>query len=83
MNKIMVLAAGLAFIAAPAVADEAEHLQLNKDQMQVTVQTEDGSVEITRVMTSCALNKGWLQPLVPVEGIKPVTEIEVLEALSD
>ena len=82
MNRIMALAAGLAFIAAPAVADEAEHLELNRDQMQVTVQTEDGPVEVTRVMTPCALNKGWLQPLVPVEGIKPATEIEVLEALS-
>ena len=82
MNRIMALVAGLAFVAAPALADSAEHLQLNKDQMQVTVQTEDGAVEITRVMTPCALNKGWLQPLVPVDGIKPVTEIEVLEALS-
>ena len=34
-------------------------------------------------MTDCALNKGWLQPLVPVEGAHPATEIEVLEALND
>jgi len=82
MIKILAVLAGLAFVVAPALADNAEHLQLNKEQIQVTVQTDDGPVEITRVMTPCALNKGWLQPLIPVEGIKPVTEIEVLEALS-
>jgi rhodanese-related sulfurtransferase len=82
MNKIVAVAAGLALLAAPALANNAEHLQINKDQRQVTVQTENGPVEITRVMTPCALNKGWLQPLIPVKGIKPVAEIEVLEALS-
>ena len=43
----MVLVAGLAFVAAPALADGADRLQLNREQMQVSVQTEDGVVEIT------------------------------------
>lgn len=75
-------AALLALAGVPALADDPEALQINKDQMSVIVETEDGPVEITRVMTPCALNKGWLQPLVPVEGVHPVTEVEVLEALS-
>ena len=38
---------------------------------------------ITRTMTPCAKNKGWLQPLIPEPGIVPVTEIEVLKAIND
>jgi hypothetical protein len=34
-------------------------------------------------MTPCAKNKGWLQPLVPVPGVNPVTEIEMLNAMND
>ncbi len=39
--------------------------------------------EITRTMTPCAKNKGWLQPLIPVPGVHPVTEIEMLHAMND
>ena len=38
---------------------------------------------MTRQMTSCAKNKGWLQPLVPVEGVHPITEIELLQSMND
>ncbi len=82
MRTMIATCLALALTAGPAIADETETLQLNKDQMSLTVETEDGPVEITRVMTPCALNKGWLQPLVPVEGVKPATEVEVLEALA-
>ncbi len=82
MKSTIATCLALALMAAPAIAADNETLQINKDQMSITVNTEDGPVEITRVMTPCALNKGWLQPLVPVEGAKPVTEVEVLEALA-
>ena len=79
------LASSLGVIAMSAVAQAeiGEALQINKNQMSVTVETEEGPVEITRVMTGCALNKGWLQPLVPVEGAHPITEIKLIEALND
>jgi len=80
--RLASLAALAALIVTPALAAD-EALQIRKDEMAVTVETEDGPVEITRRMTDCALNKGWLQPLVPVEGAHPVGEIEVLEALQD
>jgi len=41
------------------------------------------TVVITRTMTECAKNEGWLQPAVPAPGITPVTEFEVLEAIGD
>ena len=52
-------------------------------QKSVVVQTAKGPVTITRTMTACAKNGGNLQPLVPVPGVHPVGEIEILEALSD
>ena len=69
--------------APEALAADAENLRIIGKDTSYTVQTEHGAVEITRVMTPCAKNKGWLQPLVPVEGVHPVSEIEVLEALND
>ena len=83
MRVLILCAIAMCLGAAGAQADDAEKLRIIGKDTSYTIQTEDGAVEITRVMTPCAKNKGWLQPLVPVEGIHPVTEIEVLEALSD
>lgn len=73
--------AALALAGAPAAAGEAERLDILEGETSLTVQTGDGPVEITRRLTDCALNEGYLQPLVPVEGVEPAGEIEVLEAL--
>ena len=83
MRRISLAAATAAALLATPVSAEEELLQIRKDEMAVTVETADGPVEITRRLTDCALNKGWLQPGVPVEGAHLVTEIEVLEALAD
>jgi rhodanese-related sulfurtransferase len=48
-----------------------------------TVQTSKGPVVIKRTMTACAKNAGTLQELIPVPGVHPVGEIEILQALSD
>ena len=62
----------------------AENLRiLGEDKSFVTTLLSGESVTITRQMTPCAKNKGWLQPLVPEPGIVPVTEIEVLNAIGD
>ncbi len=66
-----------------ARADEPEKLRIIGEARAHKVMTADGPLEITRAMTPCAKNKGWLQPIVPVEGIHPVSEIEVLQALND
>lgn len=58
-------------------------LNILDNQKKVFVQTERGAIEISRVMTPCAKNGGVLQPLVPVIGVHPVGEIEILQALSD
>lgn len=82
MRTAYLAAVCLLLTALPASA-EPEKLKIVDDQTEIIVQTEDGPVTITRVMTGCAKNKGWLQPLVPAPGINPVTEIEVLDALRD
>ncbi|MFA6314573.1 MAG: rhodanese-like domain-containing protein [Sterolibacterium sp.] len=73
----------LATSAMPSLADESALLRIIGQDRQFVVQTPAGPLTITRVMTVCARNKGYLQPLVPQPGVRPVTEIEVLQALND
>ena len=77
-----VCATTLAFGQA-AVVPVGTPLNIFDNQKSLTVQTTKGAVEITRTMTACAKNGGTLQPLVPVPGVIPVGEIEILQALSD
>jgi rhodanese-related sulfurtransferase len=53
------------------------------EQTRYSIGSGENALEITRQMTSCAKNKGFLQPLVPLKGVNPVTEIEMLQALND
>ena len=69
--------------ALPAHADGPELLKIIGQDKQFVIQTPSGAFTITRTMTVCARNKGFLQPLVPLVGVRPVTEIEVLQALND
>jgi hypothetical protein len=71
----------IALAAAPMAAGEEKLRIIGRDKAFV-VEAKGGNVTITRVMTDCALNKGWLQPMVPVEGVTPVGEIEVLKGLN-
>jgi len=65
-----------------ATASVAENLRIiGEEKSFVTTLSSGEEITITRQMTPCAKNKGWLQPLVPEPGIVPVTEIEVLNAI--
>ena len=64
-----------------AVNAEDTHIQLWDKKKSFSVQLEDGPLEITRIKTPPALIKGYLQPMVPAEGVKPVGEIGVIEAI--
>ena len=71
-------------LAALSQSATAEDLRIiGEDKSFVTTLPSGESVTITRQMTPCAKNKGWLQPLVPEPGMVPVTEIEVLNAIGD
>lgn len=56
---------------------------LTKEDRSFTIKVDGKDFNITRDITPCAKNKGWLQPLVPVKGVTPVTEMEILEALKN
>ena len=59
-----------------ANASVAENLRIiGEEKSFVTTLSSGEEITITRQMTPCAKNKGWLQPLVPEPGIVPVTEI--------
>ena len=80
----LLTALGLAAFGLHSVAAEPEYLRIIGTDTKFMVKNAKGEDrEIRRVMTPCAKNKGWLQPLVPVAGVHPVTEIEMLNAMND
>lgn len=58
-------------------------LKITGDSTSVVITTLNGPVEITRTKHDAQLIDGVLQPIVPVTGVRPVGELEVLAALSD
>lgn len=83
MMKKILAAAAISTLALTATAQDKELLRVIGTETKFVVQTKNGPFEITRTMTPCAKNKGWLQPLIPVPGVHPVTEIELLQAMND
>jgi rhodanese-related sulfurtransferase len=71
-------------LVTAAQAGEPEYLRIIGTDTKFMVKTANGEEKaITRVMTPCAKNKGWIQAMVPVAGVHPVGEIEVLNAMND
>lgn len=83
------LSAGMLLLSSAAFCEESftqesEYLGIfSPEQTSYRVGRGEHEIEIRRVMTPCAKNKGFLQPTVPVEGVTPVSEIEMLHALND
>ena len=83
LRPAALLLASFAALSMPALADDPALLRIIGQQREFIVQTPGGPLTITRTTTASTANKGYLQPLVPVPGVRPVTEIEVLAALND
>ncbi len=58
-------------------------LEITKDTKKRIVDMPDGRVEIVRRKNETQLITGFLQPVVPIPGVTPVGELEVLDALGD
>ncbi len=82
-GAIMLRAISILTICAVSSLAHAENLRIIDKDTSFVVKSSDGDITITRQMTDCAKNKGWLQPIVPVQGVHPVAEIEILHALND
>jgi len=81
MNTHWILALVLATVTGVA---SAENLRIiDKDTEFVVTKANGKQITITRVMTPCAKNKGWIQVMEPEPGVTVVGEIEVLNALND
>ena len=83
ITLLLSLSACTGAFAQAAATPVGTALNIIGNDKEVTVQTSKGPVVIKRTMTACGKNAGSLQELVPVPGVHPVGEIEVLQALSD
>ena len=94
MIRILQTGLALLFVTASLLANAGPDHQcapiddialrvIDKEREYVATLPSGKTVTITRRMTECAKNKGWLQPLIPAPGIVPATEFEVLEAIGD
>ena len=85
--KTIVLSATLILSSTTLSAkseQKAEYLGLfSMKEKSYIIGTGEDAVEIKRVMTPCAKNKGFFQPFYPVKGVHTVTEAEMLKALND
>jgi rhodanese-related sulfurtransferase len=59
----------------------AELLKITADEMKRVVELPDGPVEIERHQNDMQLITGYLQPMVPIDGVTPVGELEILGCL--
>lgn len=59
----------------------ADMLKITEDTTKRVIELTDGPVEIVRQKNEMQLITGFLQPTVPVPGVTPVGELEVLDAL--
>lgn len=84
--KSLLLGLTISALSVPTVmAAEKENLRImssSESDTSYTVNIKGKELVITRQMTSCAKNKGWLQPLVPIKGGHPITEIELLQSMN-
>lgn len=79
MRKNLSIALSTLLVSSFALAEDApKQLQLYNDMQSIVFETKDGPVEITRFKTEAALIGGVLQPIVPVEGVHPIGEVELL-----
>ena len=89
--KPFLTAAAIALIATPIFAD----VNITRDMPWVTVPTENGEVEISRIGDPAhELSGEWartsrdcpnfcVQPMVPAPGVTPIGELELLNMLQD
>ncbi|MBO6758703.1 MAG: rhodanese-like domain-containing protein [Roseibium sp.] len=81
MRLILFICLGLLTVSSTAYAEDL--LPVRGKAKVVTIETEDGAMDLTRSKTEAALIGGVLQPMVPVPGVTPVGELEVIKALEN
>ena len=80
INTLIAASLSASLVALPVMAEDKK-IQLWDKMNEYTVELEDGPLTISRIKTPPALIKGFLQPMVPAEGVTPVGEIDIIEMI--
>ena len=86
MKILMTVVLTIMVLVSSSFAEEkkVKYLGLfDKKTKSYKVGSGEDAIEINRVMTACGKNPGYFQPFVPVKGVTPVTEADMLRALND
>jgi len=82
MHKMLVGGAAMLLLAGVA-STEPEPLQITPGVESVSFDSFEGPVTLKRYANDIMLVKGSIRPMVPVPGVTPVGELEVIDALKD
>ena len=84
MYNFKILAACIfSVLWAPVLQAEQESLPITSDMESISFNSIEGPVTIRRFANDIMLVKGTVRPMVPVPGVTPVGELEVISALQD
>ena len=74
---------GISVLWATALLAEPEPLSITSDSESVSFDSAEGPITLRRFANDIMLVKGPIRPMVPVQGVTPVGELEVISALQD
>ena len=84
MYNFKILAACIfSVLWVPVLQAEQESLPITSDLESISFNSIEGPVTIRRFANDIMLVKGTVRPMVPVPGVTPVGELEVISALQD
>ena len=82
-NFEIFIVCGISVLWATALQAEQEPLSITSDSESVSFDSAEGPITLRRFANDIMLVKGPIRPMVPVPGVTPVGELEVISALQD
>ena len=80
-RNIKFIALFFGFLCSTGLLAEGELLNITPDNKTITFNSVEGLVTLQRFSNDIMLVKGTIRPMVPMEGVTPVGELEVINAL--
>ena len=80
-RNIKFIALFFGFLCSTSLLAEGELLNITPDNKTITFNSVEGLVTLQRFSNDIMLVKGTIRPMVPMEGVTPVGELEVINAL--
>ena len=80
-RNIKFIALFFGFLCSTSLLAEDELLNITPDNKTITFNSMEGLVTLQRFSNDIMLVKGTIRPMVPMEGVTPVGELEVINAL--